>query len=59
MNRCATQIKAALVDVADLVDAAHLVDATHYENHPWAEGGDVAVVVHQGGDGGVVRGGDR
>ena len=53
MNRCATQIKAGLVDVAELVDAAH------YENHPWAEGGDVPVVMLQGGDGGVVRGGDR
>ena len=25
-----------------------------YQDHSWAEGGDVAVVVLQGGDGGVV-----
>ncbi len=58
-RRANASAAAWFVQMARLVDAADLIDAADYQNHPRAEGGDVPVVVLQGRDGCVVRGGDR
>ena len=43
---------------AKLVPPIFLAEVVDYEDHAGAEGGYVAVVVFQGGDGGVVGSGD-